>query len=231
MGGKGSGKKANLQDEIEVSPAETAETVKPETNKPFQPYVPTDTSAARGKSRMSFTLTPEGDPDFSSMRTGQRELFTKILSDPRYREQLGIAGQPVALPPVFTEDDIKALYVMLGPVEAYIVALWMKVPVPLAMKTFTYTETEIQKLTPSTMALANKYQQYLLWYAGAKEEINFAMTFFTITTAKLQSLRKEVAALKAAEEENNPALADTIRITEVPASATVETPMEVPIGN
>ncbi len=205
--------------ELETPTPEKSEPEPEPKKKPVELYTPTGSTGKGRTGRFSFALDASGAPDLSSMRDSTKEQFRKYLTDPMLAINLG-AIPPIELaPPVFNEDDVKALYVMLGPIEAYAVSLFMKVPVPLAMKVFLYTEDEVKTLTPSTVALANKYSKYMMWYAQSKEEINFAMTFFTVTSAKLQALRVEAAKLKAASESGNPAFENTIRITEAPPDA------------
>jgi hypothetical protein len=214
----------------EKPPIAVEQPVEPEKEKkkPFEPYEPTGETAGAKKGRASFTLDENGRPDLGSMRESTKAQFKQWMSDPAIRAQLGVEGGTV-LPPAFTEDDIRNFFLMFGPIEGYIVALAMKVPPQLAVKVFTYSETDLAMVVPATTAIANKYQEYLTWYGSAKEEINFFMAMFASTSAKLRTLQAEWARMKEeiANENPNPATQWTkppdtgehvdggIRITEV----------------
>jgi len=106
------------------------------------------------------------------------------------------------LPPQITEQDIRMFYAMLGPVQAYAVALAMHAPVALAQKVFLYTEDDLAQLVPVSQALANKYAAYLGNYLKWKEEIAFAGVFFMVTRQKIEALRLEVKKLREMREPN-----------------------------
>jgi hypothetical protein len=225
MGGIGSGRKKKSEEENSVLPAFQAGMEEP-ANSAREPYTPADVPVApKVKPRMTFTVTPDGMPDFSALRANQRDFLKRVLTSSEVKAQLGVAEQTVELPPMFTEQDVRALYAMLGPVEGYAFALALKCPVPLAAKIFTYTEDDLAILTAPTVALLNKYQAWLGGYAKWKEEITFAMVFISVTQKKLSMLRLDIQRIKDAQAAN-PAIRDYIKeravaVTEAPAPAPV----------
>lgn len=188
---------ANEQPEQTVMPGVESDKPKPEL------YQRTDDAPVSAKSRLRFsmTLNDDGTPDFTSMREGTRAQFAGYLRDPKIKAQLGMT-EAAELPPPITEQDIRMLYAMLGPVEAYAVALALHAPIALAQKVFLYTEDDLAQLVPVTQALANKYAAYLGNYLKWKEEIAFAGVFFMVTRQKIEALRLEVQKLRAMREPN-----------------------------
>lgn len=174
---------------VEVQPKqEPTEAAEPEAPKKFTPFTRSD--APTSKSKISFTLDGAGRPDVASMRDDTKEKLKSYLRDPELRKAL-LGQDTVAGIPDFTDADARAIYQMLGPIEGYVFALSMKVPVELAQKVFTYTPEEMERLIPPTVALLNKYKEYLTAYAEWKEEINLGMALFMITRAKIEILKVE----------------------------------------
>lgn len=154
---------------------------------PFEINNDPGTPKAERQERISIVLDSEGKPDFTKMRASTVEKFKKAVG-----ESAMSAGNPDVKPRVPDEnlmsyEEVAALFDMLGPVEGYAIALIMKVPVPIAMKVFTYTEADKAELVPAAMALANKYgiKQYL----GYLEETRFAMVMYKVTTLKLEAMK------------------------------------------
>jgi hypothetical protein len=216
----------SLEDTPPVTNPAPAVTNENAPKKSFTPYRQTGDSSAR-KKRISFGVDPKtGLPDVNSLNPDVKEQLKKLITDPEMRKAFGEAGIPIPVLEVFKEEDIKLLYTMVGPVEAYAVAMAMKVPVQLAMQVFLYTPAEIEALTPPTLAVANKYAAYLGGLVAWKEELAFGFALFGVTSAKLATLRHLVSVEKQKEKEANPAFSDMAKPSEIippePAMSSVQ---------
>jgi hypothetical protein len=176
-----------------------------EPAKEFTPFEPHNEEASAPKQeRISIPLNPDGTPDFSKMRTSTIDKFKKAVGSGDVTVNASSTPK-VPDDQLMTYEEVAALFDMLGPIEGYAIALFMKVPVPLAMKVFTYTDADKAELVPAAMALANKYgiKQYL----GYLEETRFMMVMYKVTTIKMETLKtlhaeekRKVITMQAFEE-------------------------------
>src|SRR5580698_7410516 len=89
---------------------------------PTQNFAAYKPRASSSTPRARFTIPMRnGAPDFERMRPDTLEEFQALYANPEIRKTLGIvdaqAKSDTAPPVVFTEQDVKQLYDMLGPVE------------------------------------------------------------------------------------------------------------------
>lgn len=176
------------------------------------PYSPSD-DRSRSDRFAGFRMR-DGKPDIQAMSGKTREQLKSFLKDESLRKDLGM--EPIKPRTVYTRADVIQLYSILGPIEGYLFATWLKVPAPVAVGVFNYIQIdpntnqpqmkpECEGLVDATVAVFNKYAEYLEIWGDWKEEASLAMAFFFITKVKLEQLKVEVAKLSS-QTPPNPAL-------------------------
>lgn len=156
-----------------------------------EPQAPAST---RERFQLSFDLNEDGSPDLTSMRGRTKEKVQAFFSDPKFAAAFGAKPAGPASIDFFPQGPgekypamIGSLYNMVGMIEAMAVQNIWKVPAPVAVRVFTYTEQEKEALAPPTVKVLNKYAP--AWLIKYQDEIALANILLTITAMKIQTAR------------------------------------------
>jgi hypothetical protein len=136
--------------------------------------------------RISFNVTPEGNPDWERMLPKTKAQLTDLLKSKSVQKELGITEQQAKeISEIgFGEDEANALLDLLQAIDSMGAAKIFGVPMQVTSEAFAFTLDHRKKMNPPLTRLLNKWGPSILktW----KDEIGFSIIFLSVLNTQVQ---------------------------------------------